>query len=484
MRSGVQRQASLRGRINHDYSHSPGRRWACVRAKVHNPTLMTSQAAHDYNSLLESEPALLEASRDFLEQKLNDVQFVFGGRMLSPYLRPHFVTQNEWKQIKTTCETVWRAIEKVGRIAPTNGLMLEQIGLTEGERELVSVDPGYEEVSVTSRLDSFLTDETYQFVELNAECPAGIAYQDVAAEIFCDLPVMREFSRRHKVTPMYCRRNLLEALIRIYKRVRGRDSKPQIGIVDYKGLPTQREFELFKEFFEAHGFATTIVDPRDVELSEGKLKHGDFRIDLVYRRVLTTELLEKADECASFIKAYKSGAAVFVNSFRTKYVHKKMLFGVLTDERHQHCFSKAEQDAIRSSVPWTRRVEDTLTTYQGQQIDLLEFVRTRRDRLVLKPNDDYGGHGIYIGWESGESDWDRAIEHALAGDYLAQERVTTSREVFPFVDAAGVHMVEQLLDLDPLLFFGEVSGGFTRLSSSSLANVTSGAGMVPTMIVD
>ena len=45
-------------------------------------------------------------------------------------------------------------------------------------------------------------------------------------------------------------------------------------------------------------------------------------------------------------------------------------------------------------------------------------------------------------------------------------------------------MIEQLVDLDPLLFFGKVEGAFTRLSSSSLANVTSGAGMVPTMIVD
>jgi hypothetical protein len=52
------------------------------------------------------------------------------------------------------------------------------------------------------------------------------------------------------------------------------------------------------------------------------------------------------------------------------------------------------------------------------------------------------------------------------------------------VDENGVQMIEQLLDLDPLLFFGRVAGAFTRLSSSSLANVTSGAGMVPTMIVE
>jgi hypothetical protein len=445
---------------------------------------MTSQAANEYNSLIERKPALLEESRAFLEQRLNEVRFVFGGRMLSPYLRPHFVTRREWQQMTKTCETVWSAIEKVGRIAPTDKVMLDQIGLTAGERELVAVDPGYENVSVTSRLDSFLTDETYQFVELNAECPAGIAYQDVAAEIFCGLPLMREFTQQHKVTPMYCRQNMLDALLAIYERVRGRGEKPQIGIVDYKGLPTQREFELFKEFFESHGYSATIADPRDLEMREGELHYGEFRVDLVYRRVLTTELLEKIDECKAFVEAYKTGAAVFVNSFRTKYVHKKMLFGVLTDERHRHYFSDAEQEAIRRSVPWTRRIEQAQTTYNNEEIDLLEFVRSNRDRLVLKPNDDYGGHGIFIGWESDASAWDEAIEKALAGDYLAQERVTTSREVFPFVDETGVHMIDQLLDLDPLLFFGKVAGAFTRLSSSSLANVTSGAGMVPTMIVE
>jgi hypothetical protein len=298
------------------------------------------------------------------------------------------------------------------------------------------------------------------------------------------MPLMREFQRQHKVTPFYCREDMLSALLTIYGRVRGAGASPQIGIVDYRGLPTQREFELFKEYFEGRGYRTTIADPRDLELKDGKLYHDDFRIDLVYRRVLTTELLEKIDECKPFVESYAAGAAVFVNSFRTKYVHKKMLFGVLTDERHQHYFTAEEREAIRRTIPWTRRVTDTKTTYNGETIDLLEYIRKRRDNLVLKPNDDYGGHGIYIGWESDERAWDSAIEAALGGDYLVQERVTTSREVFPYVGEGDVRMIEQLLDVDPLLFFGRVRGSFTRLSSSSLANVTSGAGMVPTMLVD
>jgi hypothetical protein len=44
-------------------------------------------------------------------------------------------------------------------------------------------------------------------------------------------------------------------------------------------------------------------------------------------------------------------------------------------------------------------------------------------------------------------------------------------------------MVEQLVDLDPLLFNGKVGSAFTRLSSSELANVTAGGGMVPTFVI-
>ncbi|HWP42176.1 MAG TPA: hypothetical protein VNO14_02995 [Blastocatellia bacterium] len=396
------------------------------------------------------------------------------------------MTRDEWGMITRACETIWGAVEKVARAAKTDKVMLEQLGLTGGESELVAIDPGYDNVSVTSRLDSFLTPASYQFVELNAECPAGIAYQDVCAEIFMELPVMREFRKAHRVTPMFCRQDMLDALLAIYSQVRGNGERPAIAIVDYRGLPTQREFELFKEFFEARGYRATIADPRDLEMRGGNLFHGDFKIDIVYRRVLTTELLEKIDECRALIEAYRSGAIVLVNSFMTKYVHKKMLFGVLTDERHERYFDDSEREAIRNHIPWTRRLADTRTRYGGRDIDLIDFVRDNRDRLVLKPNDDYGGHGIYIGWESDEAAWDSAIESALSGDYLVQERVTTGREVFPYVSEGEgrVEMIEQLLDLDPLLFFGRVRGAFTRLSSSSLANVTSGAGMVPTMLID
>jgi len=136
-------------------------------------------------------------------------------------------------------------------------------------------------------------------------------------------------------------------------------------------------------------------------------------------------------------------------------------------------------------VPWTRKVRAEKTDHYGEQIDLLEYAVNTRDQLVLKPNDDYGGHGIFIGWNTDEINWSEALRHALAdGDYLLQERVKTARELFPALQADGtIEFAEQLVDLDPLLFYGKVGSAFTRLSFTELANVSSGGGMVPTFII-
>jgi len=166
-------------------------------------------------------------------------------------------------------------------------------------------------------------------------------------------------------------------------------------------------------------------------------------------------------------------------------LHKKAMFAVLTNEKYSHLFSEDELSAIKAHIPWTRSFRQEETQYNDEIIDLVEWTRVNSDKLVLKPNDDYGGHGIYIGWASDQTEWDDAIESALkVGDYLVQERVKTAREVFPYVNEQGdIEMIDSLVDLDPLLFNGKVGSAFTRLSTTELTNVSSGGGMVPTLIL-
>ena len=447
---------------------------------------MFPEAVARYHDLLATQD-LAENSRATLDQGLERAKLIFGGRRLSPYLRPHFVTETDFARICQICETVWSAIQKVKDAAVNDDRIVDDLGLTEIERELVAIDPGYKAVSPTARLDSFLTSTRYSFVELNGESPAGIAYADAAYDIFSSLPVMKEFARFYNVRPLYGRQFMLDVLLSSYEEYLGRkpEQRPTIAIIDLPGVPTVSEFELFRDFFESAGYRSVICTPQELEFSNNRLSVDGLEIDVVYKRLLVNEYLPIMQDYPALLNAYRARAICMVNSFRSKLIHKKALFAVLTNRRYSSLFNEAELDAISAHVPWTRIVRDERSDYQNEQIELLEFIRHNSQRLVLKPNDDYGGHGIAIGWNLNQADWDAAIEEALAnGDYLVQERVPTARETFPALTEDGrVEFAEQLVDLDPLLFNGKVGSAFTRLSYTELANVSSGGGMVPTYIV-
>jgi hypothetical protein len=447
---------------------------------------MFPEAAGRYHDLLANQE-LAEESRAMLDEGLERARLIFGGRRLSPYLRPHFVSETDFARVCGICETVWSAIQKVKDAAVNDSKIVDDLGLTAMERELVAIDPGYTAVSPTSRLDSFLTASAYSFVELNGESPAGIAYADAAYDIFSSLPVMKQFAEEYNLRALYGRGFMLEVLLESYEEYLGRkpDHLPRIAIIDLPDVPTVKEFELFREFFEQAGYPSLICTPQELEFSNNRLSCAGQEIDVVYKRLLVNEYLPIMNQYPALLEAYRAGAICMVNSFRSKLIHKKALFAVLTDRRYAHLFNNSELDAIQSHVPWTRVVREERSDYRNQNIDLLEFIRTNNERLVLKPNDDYGGQGITIGWNVDAAGWQTAIERALAiGDYLVQERVPTARETFPALTNDGrLEFAEQLVDLDPLLFNGKVGSAFTRLSASELANVTSGGGMVPTYII-
>lgn len=448
---------------------------------------MLKKAVAYYHELLE-DAELAEASRRELDEGLERTRLIFGGRRLSPYLRPHFVTESDWSRVIEICETIWSTLQKVKDASVKDDALLTELGITEIERELVAIDPKYDTVSPTARLDSFLTENAYSYVELNGESPAGIAYADSARDIFLDLPVMKKFAEKYEVRGLEGREKMLDVLVRAFEEFNGGkpETNPTIAIVDLKGLPTQKEFELFRDYFESNGYTSVICSPDELEFTDGKLYFKGAQIDIVYKRLLVNEYLPIMKEYPALLDAYRAGAVCLVNNFRSKIIHKKAIFAVLTNENYAHLFSEHELDLIHKHIPWTRKFRSETTVNKGETIDLIEWTRQNKHKLVLKPNDDYGGNGIFIGWISDEKEWNEAIETALKdNDYLVQERVETSKEEFPMLlgEEGKFEFIEQLVDLDPLLFFGKVGSAFTRLSTTELANVSSGGGMVPTFII-
>ena len=167
------------------------------------------------------------------------------------------------------------------------------------------------------------------------------------------------------------------------------------------GADATREFVLFEEYFKPQGLECVIADPREVEYRDGKLMAGDFHITLIYKRVLD----QRTDRARRDGSSRGAGGArqgvCMVNPFRCKILHKKASLAVLADERNARLFTADEQEAIAAHIPWTRLRRGAHTKlYRGQRVDLVPFIVEHRERLVLKPNDEYGGKGIVLGWET------------------------------------------------------------------------------------
>jgi hypothetical protein len=290
---------------------------------------------------------------------------------------------------------------------------------------------------------------------------------------------------------------LLDALIASYFDWGGTSKQPQMAIVDWREVPTWSEFEILQARFERMGLPVMLADPRDLVFNGKTLSAHGKKIDLLYRRILINDIVARPEECAALVKAYEANAVCVANTFRCKIPHVKAFFAVLTDEQNAKLFSHGERDLIRQHIPWTRVVEDVRTSHYGEPIELLSFIRGRRENLVLKPSDEYGGTGVTLGWETSETAWDVTIEKAVAaakaggaaGCWIVQERIPIRREVFPWITQHGtaegntqsdsVEFKDMLVDFAPYLFRGKLAGFLTRLSATGLANVTSGGGQVP-----
>ncbi len=424
-----------------------------------------------------------------LDAELRRRGLFFGDRPLCTVLRPRFLTAEQYRYLQQRCGILLRAFDRAYHAAFADAALRRQFGLADWEEALIERDPGFADPSPTSRIDAFYVpeQEVMHLTEYNAETPAGAAYGDALTEAFFALPVMRAFLRRFDVRPLPSRHGVLHALLGAYAQWGGGGGgTPRIAILDWREVPTYNEFVLWADYFRARGLDTRIVDPRETELQDGRLVANGEAIDLIYKRVLISELVERGGLNHPVIRAVQSGAVCMVNPFRCKLLHKKASLAVLSDERNVGLFSGDERQAIDAHIPWTRVVAERKTRHEDRQVDLVPFIIDQRERLVLKPNDAYGGAGIVLGWEVDAATWEQSVRVALTEPFVVQERVPIPSEPFPSVVDGRVILADRILDSAPFAYQGtHVEGCMSRLSTAALVNVTAGGGsQTPTFVVE
>ncbi|MBI4431219.1 MAG: circularly permuted type 2 ATP-grasp protein [Candidatus Omnitrophica bacterium] len=418
------------------------------------------------------------------EEKVHESLVKFGRFTVPTFYKAHFVTPEQEKLLKRVTQVTTGVLDKVVNLYFTEPALAPMFHLSDAERQLMQYDPGYSRTVCIARLDSFMDGDDLKLVEFNCDSPAGVAYADLLEEMLCESSLFKEFLQNHAVRHVSRRQHLLDTLLAQYSEFGGGNSKPNIAIVDWRTVRTRPEFEALKIYFEEKGFPTTIVDPRDLEFKNGKLCDGDFKIDIVYRRVIFGELLDKIDECQDLITAYKSRAACVVNPFRSRLAATKAVMSILTNPEFNHFFTDEENEIKERHIPWTRRIVDAEKFYGGRKVYLLDFLKDEKETLVLKPASGYGGTDVVLGCETTNDNWNKAIDKALKGDWVVQECVRIPTMSVPIVINNKLEFVLKKINLNPFALNGRYGGSLSRLSDESIINVSHGGGLVPTLATE
>lgn len=447
---------------------------------------MTTINEH-YDEAVLAHPDQVKDAIAYLSREMDRRNCKFGTEILPTFFKPVFMSQEERKSISGIIGHVMSILDKVTRLYFSHPELKEFFYINRQAEEIIAVEHGYAKNVMISRPDSFWVKGILRFVEFNCDSPAGCGLCDTTEEIFMETFIFKELGGRYKFHPQKRSGYLLAALLDAYKEFGGKKEKPNIAIVDWEGVRTTNEFQILQALFKKKGYETVIADPRQLRLIDGRLEHKGFPIDLVYRRVIFKELMEKLDDVGDFIQANREGKVCIVNPLRSRLASNKSTLAIMTNQKDfKHLFTEEENRIIKKHIPWTRRVLDMQTHYEGNPVFLKKHILSHKDQLVMKPGDSYGGKNVTIGRETDDDTWSNLVGKILRNkeDWVVQRYVDISQMTVPVMNGNGIEMVNKKYNINPFVFAHRYAGSVARLSDQSVINVSAGGGLVPVINYD
>jgi hypothetical protein len=231
---------------------------------------------------------------------------------------------------------------------------------------------------------------------------------------------------------------------------------------------------LVADLFTDAGIPARVIAPEQLEYKDGVLRSGDYRIDLVFRRLFAHDLLLRYDLSHPLLLAYRDRAVCVINSFRAELGRRRALFALLTDEQFTGSWPASERRLIAHHVPWTRLMLPQRTEHREHAVDLPKFVSTNREHLVLAPNEVPSQQPTFYGKDMSQPAWERAVNSALRTPYVVQEAVPAIKRPFPVFQYGELQIRELHVMFHPHMLLDRMQ------SLSATLNQSANGAVVPT----
>lgn len=327
----------------------------------------------------------------------------------------YFYSQEDYKLYDDMIDTFMSIVEKVTKEYVENESYRKLFDLDDLTEKLILKDPGYNISTPIARFDVMYDGrEDYKFCELNTDGSSAMLEDKSLAELMKETKAIEKLKEKYIIDHTDLLESLVDSIEDLYYKTKKTKEKINIAIVDIVEFDNI-EFKTIQKLFEKKGHRCKIANLKDLERKDGGLYIDDMKIDLVYRRLVTSDLIENKDIGKNLIDAYLNDEVMTIGSFRSTLFYTKDIFRILRLKESQKILSEKENEFIKKHIPYTEKFD-----YQKDKEKILE----EKDKYILKPIQGYASHGIYVGKEHDKKEFEKILDQIKDKDYIYQEYYT------------------------------------------------------------
>ncbi len=228
-------------------------------------------------------------------------------------------------------------------------------------------------------------DGEFYVLEDNLRCPSGVSY--VLSNRMATKRILPKLFFSSQVQPVV---NYPEALLDALKSVTPPGADQPLCVLLTPGVYNSAYYE---HSFLALQMGVQLVEPRDLFVENNfvymKTMHGPKKVDVVYRRIddeYLDPLVFRPDSLLGvpgIIHAFREGNVTLANAPGTGVADDKAVYTYVPDIIRYYL----DEEPLLNNV----------RTYRCEKDDDFQYVLEHLHELVVKPVDESGGYGIFIG---------------------------------------------------------------------------------------
>lgn len=439
-------------------------------------TTMPALAA-EYRALAEADPAALRRDFDAIVAYMKGSTAIHHGEYVRTCFSPKLLPAADFDRLAADMQILYRIFEKV----------IDAYFADAGYRALFGFDTRTEDLILharrspslvpMARIDFFYNEATgsYTFCEFNTDGASAMNEDRELHNAQRLSAAYRAFTARHRTRTCELFDSWVATVRRLWQKAGGAGA-PCVAIVDYLECGTVNEFEIFRRRFEAAGLDAVVCDVRELRYDGHMLCAPDGRrIDVVYRRAVTSDLLAHYAQSEALRLAARDGNVLLLGDFHTQIIHNKELFRVLQAPQTAAMLTAEENAYLAAHLPGTAPYTP------ARKAELL----AEKDAWILKPPDSYGSRGVHAGVEHTEEEWRAVVEALPETGYLMQAFHTPYVTEDYGLDAAGTFGLNRYYNLTGLYIYdGVVQGVYSRVSLTPIISSQYSEKTLATTIVE